>query len=173
MSCKNYCFIFIILLISIAAFSQKKYSSSFSWDQMRYGGRISLELSNNATSVTLAPTAVYQFNDQFAAGGTVSFGYAEFKDVDAYLFNYGLSILGIYTPIRQIQLSAELEQIFVNETYQGFRSEIKENYNYQALFVGAGYRVKNVVIGLRYDLLYNENVNLYASPYAPYVQVFL
>jgi long-subunit fatty acid transport protein len=170
MNFKKQLFIITLLISSVSVFSQQHDSNSFSWDQMRYGGRFSFEFSNNVTSITVAPSAVYQFNEQFAAGGTISFGYTDFRNIDSYLFNYGASILGIYTPIQQIQLSVELEQVFVNQKYDDFFPN--NNYNYQALFLGAGYRMRNVVIGLRYDVLYNEDRNLYASPYAPFVQVF-
>ena len=161
---------FLLFVVGASIFAQQKKSNSFSWDQMRYGGRLSLELSSDVTSFTIAPAAIYQFNPKFAAGATISFGYADFKNLDSHLYNYGASILGIYTPIRQIQLSAELEQVFVNQRYDRFFEDY--NYNYQALFLGAGYVIGNVAIGLRYDVLYNEDKNLYASPYAPYIQVF-
>lgn len=168
MSLKSYLFLIVLCASSFCVSSQQKNASSFSWDQMRYGGRIGLEFSNNITSFTLSPAAIYQFSEEFAAGSTVSFGYTNYKNADSHLFNYGASILGIYTPMEQIQISAELEQVFVSQKYDQYY----ENYNYQALFLGAGYRMKNVVVGLRYDVLYNEDKNLYASPYAPFVQVF-
>lgn len=170
MSFKKQFFVITLLLSSVSVFSQQKYSSSFSLDQIRYGGRVSLELSNTITSFTFAPTAIYQFSDVFGAGAAVSFGYTKFKNLDSRLYNYGASILGIYTPFQQVQLSVELEQVFVNQKYDAFYSDNK--YNYQALFLGAGYRMKNVVVGVRYDVLYNEDKNLYASPYAPFIQVF-
>ena len=169
MKFKNYLFAVILCISSLSIYSQRDYSSSFSWDQMRYGGRISFDFSSNVTSITIAPSAIYQFSDQLAAGASISFGYTDFKDLDGTWYNYGASIIGIYTPIRQIQLSAELEQVFVNEQYEFWPNN---NYNYQALFLGAGYRMKNVVVGMRYDILYNENKNLYAEPYAPFIQVY-
>lgn len=170
MNLKNYFFAIVLCLSGLSVFSQQDYSNSFSWDQMRYGGRVSFQFSSNITSITLAPAAIYQFNDQIAAGGTVSFGYTDFKNSGSHLYNYGASILGIYTPIHQVQLSAELEQVFVNQKYDQFFEDY--NYNYQALFLGVGYRMKNVIVGIRYDVLYNKDKNLYAEPYAPFIQVF-
>lgn len=137
---------------------------------MRYGGRVKFNISSNTTSITLSPAAIYKFNKYFAAGGSLSFGYANFRNSNTDLYNYGGSILGLYNPIKQIQLSAELEQVFVNEKYDGDIPDY--NYNYQAFLVGAGYRMRNVTVGVRYDLLYKENKNLYASAYTPFVQVF-
>jgi long-subunit fatty acid transport protein len=51
---------------------------------MRYGGRFRFEFSSNVTSITVAPAAIYQFSEQFGAGATVSFGYADFKLDDSY-----------------------------------------------------------------------------------------
>lgn len=140
--------------------------SSFDWDKVRYGGRVNFGFSNNSTTIILAPSAVYRLTDKFSAGGSVSFGYSSFKDSDAKLYNYGASLLSYYNPFRELQLSTELEQTFVNQTQGRF----KNNFNFLALYIGAGYRLGNVIAGLRYDVLYNEDKGLYASPFGPFVQ---
>lgn len=162
----------LFLMVATVSIAQNKSSNDFSWDNMRYGGRLGLEFSSNATSITVAPAAIYQFNEKFAAGAAISFGFVDYKEVDVSLINYGGSLLAFYTPIRQIQLSTELEQVFVTQTRNFAGREFKDNYNYQALFFGAGYRMGNVILGVRYDVLYNENTNIYASPFEPFLQVF-
>ena len=168
---KSY-FAILFLLLGVYSFAQNQSSNSFDWDNVRYGGRLGLEFSSNATSITVAPAAIYQFNEKFAAGPAISFGFVDYKEVDASLINYGGSLLAFYTPIRQIQLSTEFEQVFVTQTTNFAGREFKDNYNYQALFFGAGYRMGNVILGVRYDVLYNEDTNIYASPFEPFLQVF-
>lgn len=140
--------------------------SSFDWGKVRYGGRINLGFSNTTTNIILAPSAVYPLSDKFSLGGSISFGYTSFKSSDSKLYNYGASLLSYYNPFRELQLSVELEQTFVNQTTGNF----KNNFDFLALYIGAGYRFGNVIAGIRYDVLYNENKGLYASPFGPFVQ---
>jgi long-subunit fatty acid transport protein len=158
----------VLLLISSLSFAQRGNSSSFDWKNVSYGGRLNLDLSTNVTSIILAPTAIYKINEQFSAGASISFGYTKFKDFDIKWYNYGASVLGCYKPIDQLELSAEIEQTFINER-GGFDNV---NTDYLSFYLGAGYRVKNFVIGMRYDLLFDEDTSLYASPFAPFVRVY-
>ena len=160
----------IFLMLAAVSMAQNKSSDGFSWDNMRYGGRFTVSFANDVFSGTISPAVIYQFNEKIAAGATVSFGYTNFKDIDVDRYNYGGSILAIYTPIQQIQLSAELEQVCINENYK--RINLDNDYSYQALHLGAGYRMNNVVLGFRYDVLYDESTNIYASPFSPFIQVF-
>lgn len=139
--------------------------SSFDWDKVRYGGRVGFGFSNSTSSIIIAPSAVYRLSDEFALGGSVSFGYSNFRTSNSKLYNYGASILSYYNPFRQLQLSAELEQTFANQT-----GVIKQNFNFLALYLGAGYRFGNITAGMRYDVLYEEEKNIYASPLSPFIQ---
>lgn len=158
----------VFMLISSLSIAQSGNSISFDWENVSYGGRLNLDLSTNVTSVILAPTAMYKINEQFSVGASVSFGYTKFKNLDVKWYNYGASILGCYKPIEKLELSAEIEQNFINE--RGSFDNL--NTNYLSFYVGSGYRVKNVVIGMRYDLLYDEGTSLYASAFAPFVRVY-
>jgi long-subunit fatty acid transport protein len=155
---------FVSCILFLLSFSF--YAQSFSWEEVKYGGRLSLDLGSTNTSFIIAPIAVYPLNEQFSVGASVSFGYTKFQQLDTKLYNYGAAVLGYYYPIPQLQLSTELEQTFVNKKTEGY----KTNFNFLALYLGAGYRVKNVTVGMRYDVLYNKNNNLFAQPYAPFVQ---
>ena len=164
---KRYRVLTFCLLLLNSVFAQQK--TTFDWSKVNYGGRIGLEVSNNNTSVILAPSAVYRVTQEFSLGGSVSFGYTSFKSNNSKLYNYGVSILSSYSPTRELQLSAELEQNFVNNIQENFEN----NFNFLALYLGAGYRLgRNVVGGVRYDVLYNEDNNIYTSPFSPFIQVY-
>jgi len=158
------------LLFSSLSFSQDESPSEF-WRNVRFGGGIGLSFGNGFFSGTLAPAAVYQFQEApFSLGLGLNGTYNSQKNV----FNstvLGGSIIGLFDPIREVQASVEFEQLNVNR-----RSEddqfIDENYWYPALFVGLGYRSQNVIFGIRYDLLYDSEKSIYANAYAPFVRVF-
>ncbi|WP_139957066.1 hypothetical protein [Flavicella sediminum] len=166
MKLKNSLLFVFILAFCTAGFAQ----NSFSWEKVRYGGRFSFEFSNETTSIIVAPVAIYPLNKKLSLGASVSLGYAKFKDPEAKLYNYGISVLTYYNPIGQVELSAELEQSFVNQ--RSTISDAKINYNFLAFYLGAGYRTRNVTLGMRYDVLYKKEEGLYASPFAPFVRVY-
>ena len=85
----------------------------------------------------------------------------------------GASVLGLYSPIQEIQLSAEFEQLNVSRNWDNdnFLNE-DENYWYPALYIGAGYRAQNVTVGFRYDVLYNSNKSIYGTSWMPFVRVY-
>lgn len=140
------------------------------WDRVRFGGSIGLGFTNNGFNGFISPSAIYQFNDQFATGTSLSFNYAKFDD-DKFLA-YGGSVLSLYNPIPQIQLSAEFEQLRVNRTLNTNRIRLEDNYWAPALFVGLGYSTYNVTFGIRYDLLYDDSKSIYANAFLPFVRVY-
>jgi len=96
--------------------------------------------------------------------------YAEFNE-DRFLA-YGGSLISLYNPIPQLQLSAELEQLRINRTIRGFPEDIEENYWSPALFLGLGYTTRNVTVGLRYNVLYDERDSIYADGLLPFVRFY-
>jgi len=163
----------LILITKYTAFSQVDASAKNNfWKNVRYGGRVNLGFSNRSTNVVLAPAAIYQFNPKIAWGGSVSFGYGNFRDINVEQFNYGASTMFFYNPYRELQLSAELEQTFVNRTIEFTGRDQKDNFNFPAFYLGAGYRLGNISVGFRYDVLFNENRNIYNSALTPFVGVF-
>ena len=83
---------------------------------------------------------------------------------------YGGSVVSLFNPIPEIQLSTELEQLRVNVNLDGSNSN-SQNYWNTALFVGAGYRSGNVTIGARYNVLDDKN-SIYGSAFMPFVRVY-
>ncbi len=159
-------FIFIAILSSCALHGQE---DSF-WSKVRIGGNIGIDFSNNSFSASIAPTAVYDINPWISTGAGLSFGYTNGDNYNA--INYGGSIITLFTPIQGMQLSAEFEETSVHRSFRSGNIKIKQQYWYPALFLGAGYAIQNVSIGLRYDVLYDEDKSIYASPYTPFVRVF-
>ena len=177
MKSQNFVGFFLIYLISLCAFSQnnqpdsKKKKSEF-WKNVHYGGNVGLDFSNSLTSINISPSAIYNVNNYFSTGAGVNFGYTNFRTSDITQFNYGLSLINLYNPINELQLSAELEYTFVNESQKISEQKITRNFNFPALHIGAGYRRGNFAVGLRYDLLYNEDKSIYSSPISPFARIY-
>lgn len=164
--------VFILFLCFNTYLSKAQFSSAGTdfWNNVRFGGSIGLGFTNNGFNGFLSPSAIYQFNDQFAAGTSLSFNYAKFDD-DKFLA-YGGSVLALYNPIPQIQLSSEFEQLRVNRTLSTNRITLEDNYWLPALFVGIGYSTYNLTFGIRYDLLYDDDRSIYANAFLPFVRVY-
>lgn len=169
---KKVLFFAFLILISANSFSQNTNSNSTDfWKHVRYGGGVGLSFGNGFFSGTLAPSAIYEFNRQFALGVGLNGTYNSRKN----FYNstiFGGSVLGLFNPIREIQLSAEFEELNVHRNWENELGIADENYWYPALFIGAGYRTRNITIGIRYDVLYDEDKSIYADPFVPFVRVY-
>lgn len=159
----------ILLLLSQLVMSQNNASGDF-WNNVRYGGGIGLGFGNGFFNGSISPSAIYQFNDKFATGTQLSFNYAKINDDT--LLAYGGSLISLYNVIPAIQLSAELETLRINRTFDVLGApSIKDNYWSPALFVGAGYGNRNFMAGVRYNLLQDDN-SIYPNGIIPFVRVF-
>ena len=85
---------------------------------------------------------------------------------------YGGSIIDLFQPIRELQISTELEQLRINRTYDNSFGNNSQDFWNTALFVGAGYRNENVTFGVRYNVLHRDRDNIYAEAFMPFVRVF-
>lgn len=158
---------FFIFQIS---FSQEVKQKSEFWKKVQFGGGLGLGFGNNATNIALAPSAIYNFNEKIALGLGLQYSYIRQRDFyTSHL--YGGSIIGLVNPIPEIQLSAELEELRVNTSFEN-TSIASEDYWNTALFIGAGYRTNNITIGIRYNVLHNDNNAIYTSAFLPFVRVF-
>ncbi|MFV8325703.1 hypothetical protein [Flavobacterium sp. ZS1P14] len=144
-------------------------SQSDFWKKVQFGGGIGFSFGSGYTDVSLAPSAIYNFNEYVALGLGAQYTYAKQKDYYASHL-YGSSIIGLFNPIREIQLSAELEELRVNVNLIGSNSNSQDYWN-TGLFLGAGYRSGNVTIGARYNVL-NDNNNIYGNAFMPFVRVY-
>ncbi|WP_378181428.1 alpha-ketoglutarate decarboxylase [Aquimarina sp. SS2-1] len=162
---------FLTLFFSILLCLQIGYSQDDNfWSHVRIGGNIGIGFTDDTFNGILAPSAIYDFNHQFSLGFGLNFGYTNARNFTAT--NYGASLITLYNPFPALQLSAEFEQMGVSRSFEIEGRDINDDYWYPALFLGAGYRVGFVSVGLRYDVLYDDDKSIYASAYAPFVRVF-
>ncbi len=170
---------FLILLFFLGnspmLFSQetplpKAKTDSF-WDHVQFGGGLGVAVGNGFTDITVAPSAIYNFNDQFALGTGLL--YSRLKQKNFYSSNVvGGSIVGLYNPIDEIQLSLEVEEVHVNTKYDDLYDNVKRSFWNTGLYVGAGYRADNVTIGARYNLLFDKDKDLYGDALMPFIRVY-
>ena len=166
-----YCLMTIVFSLNLSAQIQTARSSTEFWNHVRFGGGIGLSFGDGFFSGTLAPSAIYEFSHQFSLGiglnGTFN------KQKNTYKSTVlGGSLIGLFNPIPEIQLSTEFEELNVSRNWDDRFARANENYWYPALFVGAGFRTRHVTIGIRYDVLYDKDKSIYADPWAPFVRVY-
>jgi len=160
--------VFFSITQEIEAQQVRNTSNPF-WEKVRFGGGLGLGFGNNFTNISVAPSAIYEFNEYVALGVGLQGSYLKQREAfTSYL--YGASLIGLTNPVDFLQFSAELEQLRVNTTYEF--SDIKENFWNTALFLGAGYRNQNVTIGIRYNVLHRDSNNIYGQAWMPFVRVF-
>ncbi len=153
------------------------------WNRIQVGGGIGLSTGSGYTDILLAPGAIYNFNRYVAAGVGLQGSYVRVKNAyESYI--YGGSLIGLFAPIAQLQLSVELEQLRVNTRYsnniyynpdyddRNFNGNFNDNFWNTALYVGAGYRVQNVTVGIRVNLLYDRNKSVYSEAFMPFVRAY-
>ncbi len=164
-----------LLVCSFSGFSQGAdladgNSKSNFWQQVRFGGSIGLAFGNGNFTGALAPSAIYNFNNYVSAGVGLSGAYTSGKNFNAA--SYGGSLIAMLRPIREIQLSAELEQLRINREFELETGNLRDKYWVPALFIGIGYNTGNVVAGIRYDILHESRKSFYADALTPFVSIY-
>jgi hypothetical protein len=150
------------------AVEKPKPRSEF-WKKVQFGGGVGLSIGSGFTNITLSPSAIYPVNQYFSLGAGVQGSYVKQRNFyNAYI--YGASIIGLFNPIQNIQLSTEVEQLRVNTTF--YNNLPEQNFWNTALFVGAGYVNNRVTIGIRYNILHKTENNVYSDAFIPFVRVF-
>ena len=166
-------FILIVFCFHQATLAQNQKSKF--WNQVGIGGGLGLSFGDGFFSGTIAPSAIYRLNPQVALGLGLNYTYNESKNFYRSSI-VGGSIIGLINPIREVQLSAEFEQLNVNRNYDNSTPFINEDYWYPALFLGAGYRVisnsVSATVGIRFDVLYDRDKSIYANSWAPFVRFY-
>ncbi|MDN3664233.1 alpha-ketoglutarate decarboxylase [Algibacter miyuki] len=158
----------IILFSNLNKLHAQQFRGDF-WEHVKYGGSIGLNFGNEYFTATLAPNAMYQFNNTFSLGVGLNGTYNSQKNVYKSTI-LGGSIIGFVNPINEIQLSAEFEQLNVNRRYNVNLNIEDTNYWIPALYFGAGYRNGNITFGVRYDVLYDDEKSIYSQAWAPFVR---
>lgn len=160
-------------MVSLFSWSQKVDDSNAEkdnfWKNVRFGGGIQLSVGSGFTTVGISPSGIYEFSDKFAAGIGVSYLYSRYKLQDITYNVYGASALVLYNPIKEIQLSSEFEELNVMRNSGGE----KDSYLLPAWYMGAAYSMgRRAAIGIRYDVLYDEEKSIYDSAFTPFIRVY-
>ncbi len=156
----------IVIFVSSISFAQSNDQSKF-WDNVRFGGGFGLAFGSNQTTIAISPSAIYEFNDQFAVGPTLSYLYNKNFDLKSNVF--GMGVISLYNPSDFLQLSAEFEQLFVNQKLAGFEDM---NIDIPTLYLGIAYRTGWAAFGIRYDVLYDDDKSVFASAWSPIIRVY-
>ena len=155
--------LFVFLGISFISFSQQK--SDF-WDNVRFGGGFTLGFGSQ-TTVGISPSAIYDFNNGLAIGVGVGYLYSEINDFTSNV--YSTSIISLYQTNFNLQFSSEFDYYFANQsTFNGG----SVSTNFPALYLGVAFNQGRFAVGVRYDVLYDENKSIFASPISPVVRFY-
>lgn len=156
--------VFLLLItFSFSSFAQQK--SDF-WKNVRFGGGFTLGFGSS-TTIGISPSAIYDFNNGVSLGAGLNYIYSEIGDFSTNV--YGGSIISLYqVPKIGIQLSGEYEHSFAKQT------DINGSFNtsFPALYFGVAYNQGRFAFGVRYDVLYDENKSVFASPISPIVRFY-
>ena len=168
--------ILLILLFSNVIYSQTSEnlikSTPSIWKNVQLGGGFGLNIGNQFTEINLAPGAIYRFNPKVAAGIGLQGSFVSSKGNFSSAI-YGVSLLSLINPIEEFQISIELEQLRVNRTLVMNGSPDKtDNFWNTGLFLGGGYGSENLVVGIRYNLLYRESDYVYSRAMMPFIRVY-
>lgn len=164
-------FLGLFLLFSIGfCFSQNPQGNGNFWDKVRFGGGIGLNFSNGGFNGALSPSAIYQFNEIFAAGIGANVNFFKFNDQQ--LWAYGPSAIVLVNPIPEIQLSGEFEQLRVNTSIRTLGSTVEEDYWSPGLFLGAGYSTNFATFGIRYNVLHDSEDSIYLNAWVPFIRFY-
>jgi hypothetical protein len=169
---KSLFFLGLILISSISHAqndSIMKPKSRF-WQNVRFGGGVGFNLGNDFTTISISPTLYHDFNDKITLGVGLNGSYIKSK-AEYTSWIYGGSALFLYNPVEYIQISTEVEQLKVNVNIDRRLGGGTDNFWNTALFLGAGYRMNNFTVGLRYNILFDKSDRLYADAWMPFVRV--
>ncbi len=140
------------------------------WEDVRFGGSLGVNFSNGYFGGFIAPKAIYDFNRYTSAGVGLTGSYNNTSRYSSY--TVGASAIGIVRPFNPLQLSAEFEENYVSRNSKLDGANISDDYWYPALFLGLGYNTGPITIGVRYDVLYDEEKSIYANAFMPFVSIY-
>lgn len=162
--------VFATSILTAQQYNRTPISQSNFLDNVQFGGGVGLSIGSGYTDISIAPSAIYNVNQYFSVGLGAQYTYA--KQKNAYTSNlYGGSLITLFNPIPEVQLSAELEQLRVNVTGVG-TGGFRNNFWNTGLFLGAGYRSGNATMGVRYNVLYKDNKGAYSDAFMPFVRFY-
>ena len=165
----------VFLFISSIFYAQEaplpKAKTGQFWEHVQFGGGFGASFGSDYTDITIASSAIYNFNTHFAFGAGLQ--YSNLQQKHYYSSNvYGGNLIGIYSPIEEIQFSLELAEASVNNKYMDLGGDYNRNFWNTSLFFGGGYQEGGVTIGARLNLLFDKKEDIYGSAFMPFVRVF-
>lgn len=163
--------LFLLITFCFIHFSNAQSKTNNLWNDVHFGGSFGLNFSDDFFSATIAPSAIYEFDNTLALGFGLNATFNNQKSIYKSTI-LGGSIIGLINVVNKIQVSAEFEQLNVNRRYSVNLNIENDNYWIPALFMGVGYRNGNVTFGVRYDVLYNNEKSIYIDPWAPFVRLY-
>ncbi|MDX1364045.1 hypothetical protein [Arenibacter latericius] len=165
----KYFLLFFSFLTTLCHSQQNQNQSNF-WNKVQIGGGLGLGIGNKSFNASLSPSAIYRATNEFSTGVALNVNYAKFDN--AKLMAYGGSILTFYNPIPIVQFSAELEQLRINNSVKINGENHTSSYWSPALFAGIGYSLPNITMGVRYNLLHDNQKSIYSNAWMPFVRVY-
>ena len=162
----------LLLFFTIGTFSQNAATEEPSFfDNVRFGGGINIGFGNSYSTFSISPSAIYDFSPEFSAGLSATYVYVKNNSTIQSTSNIlGGSALMLYRPIQYLQLSSEFEQLKITQKYA---SSYNASLWQPALYFGVEYVTGNLAMGLRYDVLFDENKNvIYSSALTPIFRVY-
>ena len=162
--------LFILAVLCMGCHTSKAQMAPTNTDtfgsRMRYGGGLSLSFGNDAFLIGVSPQAIYQVNNFLAVGAGLNYTYS--KVGESKTNAVGGSLLAFANPVAALQLSAEFEELYIDRSF----GPLSESFWVPALYLGVGYGIGPVTVGIRYDVLYDDNKSLYSDPWLPFVRVY-
>jgi hypothetical protein len=139
--------------------------------RVQFGGGLGLSAGTGYADIMVAPSAIYNFNEYVSAGLGLQYNYIKQRNLyNAHM--YGGSIIALFQPMEELQISTELEQLRVDRTFTDALENNTAVFWNTALFVGAGFRNGNVTMGVRYNVLHKDRENVYTEAFMPFVRFF-
>lgn len=167
------CVLFLISIINLYAQQgendQLRTPHPF-WQHVRFGGSVGVGFGNGYFNGSIAPSAIYDFNAMTSAGVSLSGAYAKQNNFKAT--SLGGSVIGMFRPIKAIQLSTEYEQLNITRRYELDGGNRRDQYWVPALYLGIGYNTGPVVTGVRYDVLHDSQKSFYSNAFMPFVSIY-
>ena len=153
-------------------------STSNFFSDVRYGGNIGLNFGNGFTNINIAPSAIKPINQFVSLGAGLQYNYLSSKDFYSSSA-IGYNLIGLFNPVPNIQLSVELEQLYVNysedayyDPYYGEIDGYENSFWNTGLFIGGGYTSGNATFGIRYNVLFKDGNSVYNEAWMPFIRVY-
>lgn len=123
------------------------------------------------TSLSLSPNLNYMVSNKVSIGAGLQGNYLSIKDLQSTT-TIGGNIIAQYAPTRSLTTLLEFSELNASTKRETPTGETKDTFWESALFIGIGYNITdNILLGLKYNVLYDDNQSVYTGPILPFVNV--